>query len=165
MIVSRRENPYYRLLLASILTSWISGLCLSIDFYPGSPLGIDRGLIYEPLNFVMSAVVLFVPAGLFALFILWPSVLLAFNGVRRIEKAVAHGFDWAIWVGAGTVIGPPAMFLYSYPLGLGRELLADLLMTGACCGAFCAALTRWLVGPEVDDMSMTVEPETSDGAA
>lgn len=164
MTTNRRDNPYYRLLLASILTCWISGLCLAIDLYPGSPFGVDWHLFRDPSIFII-ALLLFIPAGLFALFILWPSVLVAVWGVRKIEQAVARKYDWAVWIGSGVIAGPPAMFVYSFPLGLGRALLADLMLTGVCCGALCAALARWLIGPEVDDMSVTIKAETADRTA
>lgn len=57
------------------------------------------------------------------------------------------------------------MILYSFPLRLGQTLLVELLVAGSCCGALCAILTRWLIGPGVDDISPMVEPEPADHVA
>ncbi|WP_070157507.1 hypothetical protein [Sphingobium phenoxybenzoativorans] len=147
----RRDNAYFRLLLASILTCWISAFCFAIDLYPGSPFGVDWGIVINPSILLIGGAFLTIPAGLFALFAIWPFVLLVVQGVMRIEPTVPHKYNWLVWIGSGAILGPPALFAYSFPLGLGHALLANLILTGVICGSLCAALVRGLIGPNIVD--------------
>lgn len=151
MTTNRRDNPYSRLLLASIATCWIAGFCFAIELYPGSPFGVDWRILSDPWLLVMRSAFLVIPAGLFALFAVWPLVLLMVQGVMRIEPVVPQKYNWLLWAGSGVVLGPPALFAYSFPLGLGHALLVNLILTGMICGGVCAAIVRGLIGPDVGD--------------
>jgi hypothetical protein len=151
MTEGRRDNAYFRLLLASILTCWISAFCFAIELYPGSPLGVDWRMISDPWMLLIGGMFLIIPAGLFALFAVWPLVLLVARGVRRIEPRVPPRYNWLLWLGSGVALGPLALFAYSFPLGLGHALLANLVLTGMICGGVCAALVRASIGSDVVD--------------
>lgn len=151
MSVSGRQHPYYRLLLASVLTCWISAFCFAVDLYPGSPFGVDWRMISDPSLLLVGGALLVIPAGLFALFAVWPFVLLVAQGVMRIERTIPQQWNWLIWIGSGAILGPPALFVYSFPLGLGQVLIANLALTGLACGGVCAGLVRALVGPNIVD--------------
>ncbi|SEJ77535.1 hypothetical protein SAMN05518849_113103 [Sphingobium sp. AP50] len=150
-MVSRRDHPYYRLLLASTLTCWLSLFCFVLDIYPGAPFGPDWEMIRNPAQLLVSGFFFVLPAGLFALFAVWPLVLLVVQAMFRIEPVIAARLNWPFWIIAGVILGPPALFAYSYPLGLGQTLLGNLILTGMICGALCATLCRALIGPEVAD--------------
>lgn len=107
MSASRRENPYYRLLLASLLTCWISAFCFAIDLYPGSPFGVDWRMLLIPPALVITSILLIIPAGLFALFFVWPLVLVAVKGVGWIEKTMSRKYDWGVWIGSGVILDRP----------------------------------------------------------
>ena len=158
MTANRRDNPYSRLLLASILTCWLTGLCFVLEIYPGSPFGPDWAAIRDPAIFVVGAF-LIMPAGLFALFAVWPTVLLATHCMVRFEPTASRHWNWLYWIVGGVILGPFALFAYSFPLGLGQALLTNLIITGMVCGGLCAALCRAIIGPKVDDLPISTDLE------
>lgn len=151
MTANRRDNAYFRLLLASVLTCWLSLLLFSLDIYPGAPFGPHWETIGNTAFLFVGGLFFFVPAGLFALIAVWPLVLFVVQGMLRVEPNIAAKLNWPFWVGTGIVLGPPALYAYSFPLGLGQTLIGNLILTGMICGGLCAALCRALIGPDVAD--------------
>lgn len=151
MTASRRDNAYFRLLLALVLTCWLSLLLFSLDIYPGTPFGPNWETIKNPVLLIFGGLFYFVPAGLFALFAVWPFILFVVQGMLRVEPKIAAKLNWPFWVGTGIILGPPALYAYSFLLGLGHALIGNLILTGMICGGLCAALCRALIGPDVAD--------------
>lgn len=162
MRTDRRDHPYSRLLLASVLTCWLTGLCFMLDIYPGSPFGPDWTMLSDPRLLLVAILILAIPSSLFALFCVWPLLVVVTPMLRHAQARMSGKQDWSLWIGAGALLGPPALLVYSVPLGLGQTLIANLIISGSMSGVLCAALTRWLIGPEVDDPSVLSQPETTD---
>jgi hypothetical protein len=129
----------------------MSALCFTLELYPGAPFGVDWAMIGDPALFLTASAFLIIPAGLFALFAVWPFVLLVTQVMFRLEPTIPPAMNWAFWIMAGTILGPFALFAYSFPLGLGQALVGNLMLTGIVCGCFCAALCRALIGPQISD--------------
>lgn len=162
MTISGRDNAHFRLLLAAIVTSWLTGLCFTLDIYPGAPFGPDWAMLTDVRMLTAGALFMIIPAGLFALFAVWPLLLLITPIVRAIETRSQIEPDWFLWMGSGVLLGPLALFAYSFPLGLGQTLIVDLVLNGMVSGGICAALTRWLIGAEVGDMPIVINAEAPD---
>ena len=133
-----------------------------MEIYPGSPFGTDWRMISDPGLFILAGLFLIIPAGFFALFAVWPVVLLSIPVVRHIQVHIKVKQDWPLWIVAGAMLGPFLLFAYSFPLGLGQTLIWNLILTGTMCGALCAILVRWLIGPEIDDGPIVIDSETTD---
>lgn len=151
MTAGRRNRAYFRLLLASVLTCWITLLCFVLDIYPGAPFGPHWAMISDPYLLLVGSAFLLIPAALFALFCVWPLVLLIVQAMILTEPAIPSNLHWLFWIGSGVILGPPALLAYSFPLGLGQTLIGNLILTGMICGGVCAALCRALIGPDVGD--------------
>lgn len=157
----RRNNCHARLLFASMVTCWLAALCFTLDCYPGAPFGPDWRLMRDPTLLLMVSLFLILPTGIFALFAVWPLLLMVIPVVQRIERHAPARYNWMVWFSAGGLVGPPALFVYSFPLGLGHRLIGNLALTGCMCGVLCAILVRWLIGPDVDDAGTGLDTKTT----
>ncbi|NML08827.1 hypothetical protein HHL08_01475 [Sphingobium sp. AR-3-1] len=131
-----------------------------LEIYPGSPFGPNWDKISDPASLAVGALFLILPSGLFALFAVWPIVLFVTQFMLRFEPAASRKLNWFYWIGGGFILGPIALFAYSFPLGLGQALLTNLIITGMMCGGLCAALCRAIIGPKIDDTSISADLET-----
>lgn len=73
--------------------------------------------------------------------------------------------NWAEWLVTGALLGPVALYLLSFPLGLGRELMLALVLNGATWGAVCATTMRALLHSDIVNTAITTDQETTDNLA
>lgn len=135
-----------KILFASIKTGALFVVMLRLDLYIGS-----LHPAYFSIDFIPDLVLAFLPGAIFAFFAIWPIALATAFIAEWLEKKWPGCDGWPAWLSVGIVAGGPAMYLYSFPLGLGRDLMVPLLLNGALCGIFCAAMTRALIGPQIHD--------------
>lgn len=105
----------------------------------------------------------FIPGCIFGLFAIWPVALVAVFIAEKAEQIWPWRQGWPAWLFVGALLGGPAMYAHSFLLGLGQDLLLPLLANGVFCGLFCAAMTRFLVGPDILDARGYVDHERSGG--
>jgi len=144
-------------LCAAIMTSLVAAYAVSADLYLGALYPPDAEALLNPLSILIMAL----PASIFGLFAVWPLALVSAELVARLDRRAKRQGGWAIWLLTGAVLGGPALFVYSFPLGFGQAMLGPLFLNGALCGLLCAALVRIFSGPQIDD---TASPLNDEGA-
>lgn len=147
-----------RILFASIATGALFVVMIRQDLYIGSPYPA-----HFPMDIIPQLVLAFYPGGIFAFFAIWPTALAMVFIARWLERRWQLWAGWPAWLTVGILAGGPAMYLYSFPLGFGRDLMAPLLLNGAICGLFCAAMTRALLGPDIIETSADMDHEPAGG--
>lgn len=146
-------------LYGAILTSLIAAYMFSTDLYIGALHAPDPEMM---LAFIPAMLVLGALAALFAFFAVWPVALVAAELVASRTRSQKAYNDWAVWLSAGAILGGPALFFYSFPLGLGQAMVGPLLLNGALLGMVCAALVRKFAGPQINDASIAANFESAD---
>lgn len=165
MIERSRNRLPLKALAASTLTGGIAALALTMDLYVGSPYGPDLAYTANAGDALMVTLSLFGLGALFAFFWIWPVALAMTLVAGRLESRWPIGRGWPAWLGLGAVGGGPALWLYSFPLGLGRDLLDILFLNGAIFGLFCAATLRALIGPQIINRAIGTHDEQAQHAS
>lgn len=144
-MIRERSRHTTKALIASAITGGLAALSIVAEFYIGSyygPIDLNEATL-------LALAVSFLPGAMFGFFAIWPAALILIPVTERLEQTWPQCSGWLAWLTVGAVAGGPLLFLYSFPLGLGQDLLLPLIANGAVCGVVCAAILRGLLGPNI----------------
>jgi hypothetical protein len=146
-------------LYGALVISFIAFVTFGSDLYVGAPYSPDFAQLSQ---FIAAAPFVVMITSLFGLLAVWPVAIVAAQGAAWL---IRHGWpqrDWSVWLLMGALTGGPALFAYSFLLGLGHAMLGPLLLNGAILGLVCAALVRKFAGPQVSDAAAFADLEGPD---
>lgn len=146
-------------LYGSIIVSVFAMFAFLFGLYFGSLYSPDFSLLGAAGPFIL---ILVIPAAIFAIFIVWPVAAFSAECTAWLVRNTGRRHDWSIWLLVGALVGGPALFLYSFPLGLGRTMLGPLFLNGTLFGVICAALVRKFAGSQIDDTAIPLDDESAD---
>lgn len=152
-----REKVKRNALFTAILTGGMTAVAFGFEVYIGSPYGPPslggESIFVAPILFGLGAV--------FASFWVWPAALGCTLLAEILEQRIRIYGGWPAWILVGSLAGGPLMLVYSYPLGLGQDLLSLVILNGTICGLVCSGILRSLVGPYIIDGAFRPDDESS----